>query len=277
MIYRQATHSSSDCCGFLAPAALYYGSAVATAVQAHCTARTTNDHMYVFDLTTVLGYLKSVWQLAMGALSLDPAAFVSALTRPGGTAVTLGVLFLGGLSYTLGRSVVLFANRVSRPRFFINLLVSAGALVASVFIWSGIIWLIAEFFFGVQRPFSAYFISVSLSYAPLLYGFLILLPYLGKVIFYLLRIWVLLANIVVVAAVFNLGLPAAVLCCLLGWLAIEIISIVPFLNPDNISDWLWRVTTGTPHQATAQELADDLAKEIQGHYQRNGTAQKGAG
>ncbi len=228
--------------------------------------------MYEFDLTTVLGFLRSVWQLAMGALSLDPAAFVSALTQPGGTAVTLGVLFLAGLSYTLGRSVVLFANRVTRTRFAINLIVSAGALVASVFVWSSIIWLIAEFFFGVQRPFWAYFVSVSLSYAPLLYGFLILLPYLGKVIFYLLRIWVLLANVVVVAAVFNLGLPAAVFCCVLAWLAIEVISIIPFLNPDNIGDWLWRVTTGTPRQATAQELADDLAKEIQDHFRHGGDA-----
>lgn len=232
--------------------------------------------MYEFDLTSLLSYLASVWELARGAMRLDPAAFQAALTQPGGTQVTLGVLFVAGLSFTLGQSVVLFANRVSPGRFVVNLLVSAAALVASVAIWSTIIWLIAEFVFGVQRPFTSYLIAVSLSYAPLLYGFLILLPYLGIIIFHLLRIWILLATIVVVAAVFDLGVGAAVVCCLLGWFAIEVVSLVPFLNPANIGDWLWRVTTGTPRH-NAQDLADELAEELLAHYGPGSDAQGAAG
>jgi hypothetical protein len=107
-----------------------------------------------YDLDTLTGFLAAVWQLISGVLRLNPQAYRVALALPEGWQLALIILFLAGLSYTLGHSVVLFANRVNRRHFIFALSVSSLTLVASVFFWGVTIWLIAGILVDHQQPFT---------------------------------------------------------------------------------------------------------------------------
>ncbi len=197
--------------------------------------------------------------LAQGALKLDPAAFVAIEQAPAG--VALIVLFLAGLSDVLGQSVTLLANRVKPGRFVLSIIASVLALVFSVIFWAGTIWFSADFFFEAERPFINVLRDVELSYAPLLFGIFVFLPYLGNYIFRLLRIWTLLALLVAVQVGYSFTFWQALLCCALGWIVYELLTRLPVLQPKRLSQWWWRVTTGTPEPVDIQAKADELAEQ----------------
>jgi len=211
--------------------------------------------------------LPGVLDLIGGALRLDPQAFRAAEVLQAGPRMALFILFLGGLSTTLGQSVVLFANRVSRRRFVLNLGVSAAMLLVTVAFSAMSIWLAALLVFRAHKPFLDVLTIVSLSYAPLLFGFLVLLPYLGNKISHLLRIWILLATLVAVAAIYGFGFWEALFCTILGWLLLEVLSLFPVLNVDNLERLVWRLSTGTPTPKDTEEVVEDYLRETQSGLQ----------
>jgi hypothetical protein len=90
---------------------------------------------------------------------------------------------------------------------------------------------------------------------------MILAPYLGNIIFYILRIWVFLAIIVGTAATFQIGFWQAVWVSTLGWLTLELITRLPFLHIKHISEWLWRVSTGTEKQMKTGDIVTQFLDE----------------
>jgi hypothetical protein len=216
--------------------------------------------MYDFDLTTIGGFLTSLWALIQGILALDGQAYVAVLTQEGGGRLSFAVLFLAALSITVGQSVVLFANQVRRSRFAISLILSTTLLIAGVLFWSLTVWLLATNLFGSEQSLRNTIIVVSLSYAPLLYGFLVLLPYLGNILYVVLRIWILLNLLLAITAVFNLSLWAALACGLLGWLALEAITRLPVIV--NMEAWLWRLIADKRELRTTDEIVDSFVEEL---------------
>lgn len=173
----------------------------------------------------------------------------------------LAVLFLAGVSITAGESVVLFANRVSRPRFILSLITSALLLAVSVLIWAGSIWIIAQVLFDRTVPFEKLFVLVSLSYAPLILGFLVLLPYLGNLILHILNIWVFLATLGAVATVYQFPLWQALVATILGWVVLELATRLPVVNIRQIDAWLWRLSTGKSRAFGVEEIVHQYVRE----------------
>lgn len=198
--------------------------------------------------------------LARGALRLEPVAFDAALSSTTGGALALIVLWLGGLSDVLGQSVVLLANRIKPGRFVISIVSAVLVLALSVGFWAASIWLTSTFLLGVNRPLGEVLSVVYLSYAPLLFGIFVFLPYLGNYIFRVLRIWIFLALIVGVQQAYDFNFWQALLCCALGWIVYELLTRLPLLRIERLSRWWWRVTTGTPEPIDIQARADELAE-----------------
>ena len=217
--------------------------------------------MYEFDLNTVSGFLAAMWDVATGVLRLDPNVFPAVLTTAGGGWVALAIAFVAGIADMFGQSVVLFANRVTRRRFVISLVMSALVLVISIFVWAFSIWLIVKFVFFLDGRFVRILTLVALSIAPLLFGFLVLLPYLGNLIYHALRIWSFLALVVGVKAIAGAVFWQGVIACLVGWLFLQFIIHLPILRIKAIDTWLWQVMTGTKERLDTQLLADRLAEQ----------------
>ena len=206
-------------------------------------------------------FIETVWQLITGVLRLDPAAYRALLAAPNGWKLALAILLIASLSYTLGQSVVLFANRVNRRHFIFALAISALSLVISVLFWAGSIWLSAVILFDVRQPFEQILSAVAISFAPLLFGFLILLPYFGNIVFVVLRIWVFLAIIVGVGFTFQFGFWEALICSVLGWAVLELLTRIPFLQVRRLSNWLWRLSTGTEEQLETGEIVTQFVDQ----------------
>jgi hypothetical protein len=217
--------------------------------------------MSEIDLSTVGGFLTAMWNVVAGVLRLDPDVFTMVLTTPGAGWVALAILFVAGVSDMLGQSVVLFANRVTPRRFVVSLIMSALVLIISVFVWAGSIWLIIDFVFSLPGQFARILTLVALSYAPLLFGFAVLLPYFGNFTYHALRMWSFLALVVGVKAVAGAVFWQGILACLVGWLFLQFISHLPILRIKAIDAWLWWVMTGTREKLDTQLLADKLAEQ----------------
>jgi hypothetical protein len=216
----------------------------------------TLTSMYEIDSSSLSSVLSSLWQLAMSALRMDPEAFRTAMLAENGLQYAIAILFLGGVSVTLGQSIVLFANRIGRRRFILSLVVFAAVFVFGAIVWAASIWLLSDLVFGTERPFWSVITVVSLSYAPYLFAFLILLPYLGNIISVLLRIWVFLVVIVAVGALYEFSFLQALVVAVLGWVLIELVTHLKFLRTDQLEDWVWRITTGIPQELQPQEIVD---------------------
>jgi hypothetical protein len=218
--------------------------------------------MYELDYTTLGGFLSAMWEVIKGVLGLDPEIFRTAIFLPGAWKMALAIVFVAGLSDMLGQSVVLFANRVTPRRFIASTVMSGIMLIVSVFFYAFTIWLIVKFVIGMERSyFSEVLILVSLSYAPLVFSFFTLLPYLGNFIYQTVRVWSLLALVVGVAAVAQSNFWGGILACLLGWLFIQFITHMPIFKIKAIDAWVWRMMTGTSLRMDTLMLADQLAIE----------------
>ena len=180
--------------------------------------------MYTIDTTTFFHFIRSLLGLIWGALTLDPNAFSSVPNTGKATLITLLVLFLAGVSETVGQSAVLLANKVTPRRFALSLALSGGIFIFGAVVSIISIWLIGTFIFHTEQSIIQIMREVSLGYAPLLLGFFILLPYMGTFIEHALEIWSLLAIVVAVIVTLRLHFWQALVCTLLGWVIVQVVK-----------------------------------------------------
>jgi len=199
--------------------------------------------MYTIDTTTIFHFLQTMWALAWGAMKLDPAAFKA--VEPAGTGLLItAIVFLAGVSETIGQSVVLFANRVKPGRFALSLLLNGILFIVSVFILTGSIWGIAKVLFHTDVPYIGLLREAGLSYAPLLFSFFVLLPYMGIFINRALSVWSFLALLVALKVVMGFVLWQALICSIFGWALVQVLKYTlgrPFVA---IEQWLRHTTAG---------------------------------
>ena len=216
--------------------------------------------MYDFDLTSLGSIINALFQVIGGVLRLDPEVYRVVIAHPYGTRFAVLILFLAGLSSTLGQSVVLFANRVKLRRFLFSLVMFAISVVVSAFLWAFTIWVLVEWFTDNSWLLIDVWTAVALSYAPLVFGFLILLPYLGRIIDDILRVWVLLAMLTSGLAFYPDNAGGVVLAGILGWVSLYLLSSLPLWV--RVQEWYWRFSTGTEKLSSTQDLVEEYVSEI---------------
>jgi hypothetical protein len=179
-----------------------------------------------------------------GALRLDRATFDLVEHSPIGLRVALTVLLLAGASETLGQAVVLVLNRVSKRRFALALVLGGLELVFEALVWIATVWLIAGLFEGDRTSFLPAVRVLGLAYAPLLFGVLVFLPYIGPMLARLLRVWVLLAVVTGTSVVFGLVPVVAAVAAVTGFLARWLLLRLFGQLARTADRWLWRTSTG---------------------------------
>ena len=200
-------------------------------------------------------FFSSLTSIIGGVLRLDAVTFQNLLASPKNMELALATLVIAGVSLMLGQSVALFANRVDRVRFVLSLAASALMLIIGVFFWALSIWAVMQFVMGFGGSIRDTFIIVAAGHAPLIYGFLVLLPYLGRIIYVFLRVWMFVAVWVGVTAVYGMSPLFGMAAVLLGWLLLEILThFLPIL--DSVQDRLWQLATGRRKMRSAQEVVD---------------------
>lgn len=156
------------------------------------------------------------------ALMLDRTVFAEVQVTAWGPPLTVMVVLLAGLSEAAGQSLVLFLNRVTPRRMVLSLLLSAVLYVFGFLVLGLSIWLIGHYLFERAVAPTAVLRAISLGYAPYLFSFFILTPYLGMLIDRLLALWSLLAILIAVQVTLSLTLVQAAACSGLGWLLVQV-------------------------------------------------------
>ena len=168
---------------------------------------------------TAIAHLES---LIFGALLLKAEAFRQIQVLPLGSQAALLVALLAGFSQAIGQSIVLFLNRVKPLRFFLSLLMSAILFAFGYIFWALSTWVASILLFrGNWTTLLDVIRTLGLSYAPLIFSFLVALPYLGLPISTLLSIWSFLAFLTGLKAALGLDLWQAFGCGVLGWAVFE--------------------------------------------------------
>ena len=166
--------------------------------------------------------INQFWSLVSGIMLLNPETFKLVDNLSFGLIASVLVVLLAGLSQTFGQSVMLFINRVRPIRFLLSLAIAAVLFVFNYNFWVLSTWLVAQWLFGVNLSLAAVIKTLGFSYAPLLFGFLMVIPYFGMPILVVLSIWTLMAIATGLGVISNLNIWEAFECCLGGWLVLQV-------------------------------------------------------
>lgn len=227
--------------------------------------------MYQFDFSTLSITLDTFFKVVGGILRFDETAMEAILFQTGGNWIAFSILICGGISLAIGQSVVLFANRVGRRRFIFSLLMSGLVFLLWIIFWAGSTWLLIQIFLNQTLSFTEIMLIAALSMAPLLFGFLVLLPYIGNVVFQLLRVWILLIFLVAISTGTEISYLLALIFTVLGWLLIELVLRFPPLQFERLRSWGWQVVTGTPRRLDIDEVAQQFIEDVHSQLGLNGT------
>lgn len=154
-------------------------------------------------------------------LRLEAAVFQDMQLSDEGLRIALFTIFFAGLASQLGHSVILIANRVRPPRFAMSVGVGSAFYLFNVSIWSLSIWLLGRLFFKDVSYWEVLNV-VGLAQAPHLFGFLVLLPFLGVPLGWLLSLYSLLAMLVGIEVVFDVPFYLALGISGLGWAVLQV-------------------------------------------------------
>ena len=216
--------------------------------------------MYTLNTDTFWQFIQSFFVLVGGALRLDPAAFEALQNK--GDLLAIVILILAGVSVALGQSVILFANKVTPWCFVISLFLNGVLFVVSVLIWAAIFELLGYFVFGRNPSFPQLARMIGLAYAPFLFGFFILLPYMGSFLDHGLDVWSFLAILIVLAVTLHLHFWLALVSGLSGLLLIQALKYTIGRPAEALERWLRKVVAGTSLSDRVQELVKVASEQV---------------
>ncbi len=205
-------------------------------------------------MSSFLDFFASVGVAIWMVLTVNPQGAIWFSEHPLSLSVAVTVAVLAGVSTLLGNSVVLFLNRVRGWRFWVTLLLNGLAMVLLYVAQAVVIAIIGPLIAGSSPGFSVILRGVLLATAPMVFGFLGLIPYAGPAITRLLQAWGVVVLWTIVAAIFHQGFVISGLITLLGWGVMQLLSWATLRPVRWIGDHIWQWVTGRPSMMTGSDL-----------------------
>jgi hypothetical protein len=212
-------------------------------------------------MSAVLDFLGSVWEVITAALRFSDNLLAILEREAHPTAVIVTVVFLSGMSLLIGQSAILFINQVSPFWFAISLIVNGVLFVLHFVLWAVAIWLIGTWGFGSDQAFGPLARMVSLGSAPFIFGWLILLPYLGTFVERVLTVWSFLIVLHAVQYAWGISFGEALVCVGGGWVLALAVTRVVGLPYAALRDRFRRRVTGDQWISNPQDDLLDIAME----------------
>jgi hypothetical protein len=122
-----------------------------------------------------------------------------------------------------------------------------------------VVWVIGNWLFTAEPSFALVLRLIGLSYAPLVFGFLILMPYLGPFVQRLLYAWSFMVALRAVSFTFQVGFWPALLCVGIGWLLLMLLTATIGRPIIAVRNWAWHQITRTEKGAPVRELLKQFA------------------
>lgn len=202
-------------------------------------------------------FLASLWRVTVAALRFREDLLRVSQTEAQSEAVILTIILLAGMSLLIGQSTILFINQVSPLWFALSLVVYGVLYVLRFALWAAAIWLLSMSLFGTSHAFGPLIRIVGLGSAPFVFGWIILLPYLGPFVARLLTIWSFLIVFHAVGYAWGIGFGETLVSVGGGWALTLVVTRAIGLPFVALRDRLRRRLTGAPWLSNPQ---DDLVR-----------------
>lgn len=210
---------------------------------------------------TITGYLFLLWQAIWNVLIFNPRVYEVVSEHPQTFWITLGVAFVGGASLLIGQSIVLFINQVTPARFLLSMVLNGFQFTISLLIWAVLLSFLGRLIFSIDISFAVAIRIMFLTAAPMVFGFFVLMPYLGLTIQKILQVWSLLITLQIVRFQFGINILQALIVVGLGWLLTVLLSSTIGRPVVALRDYIWKTFIGTTPEADVQEVYRRIAKQ----------------
>lgn len=207
--------------------------------------------------------LDKFWELAEGAIALNPEAFELIQTLPLSTRAALYIVLLAGFSQAIAQGLVLFINRVKPFRFVLSLLIASILFAFGYIFWTLSTWLVSNLLFGWDTSFFTVARTLGLAYAPLMLSFFVALPYLGVPISVLLSVWSFLTFLTGLRVALGIGVWQAFWCSALGWAVFEVLQRTIGRPVAGVGRWLANTAAGVTLVTNLRELEQIVETGVQ--------------
>jgi len=164
------------------------------------------------------------WSLVGRVLWLDSSVFQLIQQIPLALIVGLVIVLIGALVQAITQGIVLFINRVSLLRSGLTLAIATLIYFFDFIFWFVSTWWISTRTLGEPLALVEVFRTLSWSYAPMMLGILVFIPYFGMPIFFILSTWTFMAMVIGMATITPLTYWLAFQCCFLGWLVLQVVQ-----------------------------------------------------
>lgn len=202
------------------------------------------------------------WDFLGGVFSLNGETFQQIVSVPWGFWFALAVVLAAGLSLAVGQSIILFINQVKPVRFIFSLLLNAVLYVCGFLFLVLSTWLITLLPWSVEVSLGNLIRVLGITYAPLLFGFLGAMPYLGIPLLTLLSVWHFLALVVGFAALTGVSLTHAVGYVAVGWGVLQILQRVIGQPIANLGRWVADKVAGVELSTDRQDVIEMVRSRI---------------
>lgn len=189
------------------------------------------------------------------SLRLDPSVYVLLRDKAQGAYYAALIILLASISESLGQSVVLLLNRVRPRRFVLALSITIVSNLFGYLLWSWIIWSVGSFLTRSEQPWQEVAVVVGLAYAPQIFAFFELTPYLGNLIWGVLSLWSMLAIVVALHHGLSLEPWQALLVSALGWVVMQALRRTVGWPILRLLNWLQNRAAGVPLTARLEDVA----------------------
>ena len=216
------------------------------------------DHLLQLSGALKQDAFSQLWALVKGAIALHPTTFQSLQNQPHSLLAALTIVFIAGFAQSLSQIVVLFVNQVRPLRFVLSLWISALFFVIGYGFWALSTWVTLNTLFDGYLPFTAVVKTLGFSYAPLMLGIFVVIPYFGCAIFSLLSIWTLLAVVVGIDAITTLGRWESFGSVALGWIVLQLLQKSVGQPIASLGQWITNWAAGEELITNRNRLSQEL-------------------
>jgi hypothetical protein len=180
------------------------------------------------------------------SLRLDPSIYVLLQDKAEGFRYAALIVLLAGVSESLGQSVVLLLNRVRPKRFVLALSITTVSHIVGYLLWTLTIWSVGSLLSQTEQSWRSVAVVVGLAYAPQVFAFFELTPYLGNLIWGILSLWSMVAIIVALHNGLGVDPWQALLVSSLGWILMQAMRRTVGRPILRLQTWLQRRAAGVP-------------------------------
>lgn len=205
-----------------------------------------------------MDYLADLFGVIGRALRLDPLAVDAAEYASEPWAIPIGIVVLAVVSQSIGQALILAINEVRGKRLAVTLTAAVAGTILGYVVLGTALAATGTLVLGHAPDTRTLIQAVMVSAAPLVLGFLVLLPYSGPAVGRMLQLWSLLVLWGIVAYEFGVDRWIALVLTAIAWLVQVVVTNLAGRPLGFLRDKLWFSATGRRLSLTSQRLLDEF-------------------